>query len=163
MQYGYIELFQLLNTTDSKSLVGFEIKPDGIWIDQPSEIDLNFLTPDELAAMRGPFTAHDMSKPVLLLPCSGKDLQKFMRETGFDCKLVEDLNVNSSWQPITETPESIVKRLRDEGEPDGVIAKTLKSTYPEINPSRIGKLVTQTAADSVTNDAYRKRGNKLLK
>jgi len=52
------------------------------------------LTPDELAAMRRSFSAHDMSKPVLSLPCSGKDLQKFMKETGFDCKMVEDINTD---------------------------------------------------------------------
>lgn len=62
-----------------------------------------------------------------------------------------------------EAPEAMVERLRIEGEPDGVIAKALKSVFPDMNPSRIGRLITGTAADCVTTDAYRKRGKKLLK
>jgi len=93
MQYGQMELFQLLNTTNHKRLLGYVIKVDGIWIDPLSEIDKQYLTPDEIADMYKPFRAHDTKLPVLKLPCSGRDLACFLNETGFDAMIIEPVNL----------------------------------------------------------------------
>ena len=92
--YGYVELFQLLemDSCDERALSGFLIKPDGIWIDELTDWDRKNLHPNELAAILGPFTTHDTTKPVLSLPCTGEELKHFLVETGLYCG--EDIEID---------------------------------------------------------------------
>jgi hypothetical protein len=53
--------------------------------------------------------------------------------------------------------------LKQEGFTDKQIAKKLKQMFPEINPSRVGRLITAKENVTVTTEAYRGRGRKLLK
>ncbi|MDG4475647.1 hypothetical protein [Thiovibrio frasassiensis] len=61
-----------------------------------------------------------------------------------------------------EAEEAMVKQLKEAGMTDKAIAQELKRAFPKINPSRIGRLITGNGS-IVTTDAFRKRGERLLK
>lgn len=65
--------------------------------------------------------------------------------------------------PAQETDEKMVMRLKEEGLDNEQIAQKLKDSFPRIVYSRIGRLITEEPGTSVTTDAYRKRGKRLLK
>lgn len=83
MNYGHVELFKLLNSTNRLSLIGFEIKNDGIWIDDLSKDHEQWMTPQEIAVLCEPFAAHKRDKPVLNFPCTGEELRTFLVRTGY--------------------------------------------------------------------------------
>lgn len=94
--YALPSVYQLLGccNCDPKHLPGFEIKSDGIWVDLLPEDDRKFLHPNELAAIYAPFENHDLSKPVLLFPCTGQELKHFLEITGFYCG--EDIDTSKA-------------------------------------------------------------------
>lgn len=61
-----------------------------------------------------------------------------------------------------EAEEAMVKQLKEEGMTDKAIAQELKKAFPQIYPSRIGRLITENGS-VVTPEAFRKRGGRLLK
>jgi hypothetical protein len=77
-----------------------------------------------------------------------------------------DLPINL-WSKIPqvakESPDDFTVRLKSSGADDIEIAGQLKRFYPDLNPSRIGRLVTHDPNIKVESDAYRKRGYRLLK
>lgn len=64
---------------------------------------------------------------------------------------------------VHETDSEMVKRLKKEGLENKQIAHKLKDIFPNIRPSRIGRLITEDPKVYVTNEAYRGRGRRLLK
>lgn len=99
--YGDIDVFQLLklDTCSGKVWPGFLVKPTGIWLDELTPWDREQLHPNELEAIRGPYTAHDPSKPVLSFPCTGANLKRFLMDTGLYCG--EDIDTEPQLHVIT--------------------------------------------------------------
>lgn len=58
--------------------------------------------------------------------------------------------------------EILCKDLRMKGHNNQQIARELKKQFPNIYPSRIGRLVTEVPGVHVSTDTYRRRGNLLL-
>lgn len=69
----------------------------------------------------------------------------------------------SSIQSKLEKDAELCTRLKREGVPDCEIAKELRRTFPNIYPSRIGRLITETPGVHLSTDAFRQRGNRLLR
>lgn len=69
----------------------------------------------------------------------------------------------SDIEPTPETDKELCARLKLECLDDRSIAEGLKRVFPSITPSRIGRLITEKPGITVTTDAYRKRGKRLLK
>lgn len=157
MDYGYLELFKLIGSTNEKRFPGFVIKEDGIWIDSLSQIDMQYLTPDELVGMFLPFRAHDNSTPVLKMPCTGQELAGFMKETGFDAFLVENIDVTE------ETDEDLCILLKQESLLPHEIAGRLKCKFPDITAYRIGVLLPANPGTNIDAGSAKKQGQRLLK
>jgi hypothetical protein len=66
-------------------------------------------------------------------------------------------------QAAKESLADFTARLKSSGIADEEIAGQLKCVYPDLSPSRIGRLVTHDPNIKVESDAYRKRGYRLLK
>jgi hypothetical protein len=58
--------------------------------------------------------------------------------------------------------EAIVKQLLAQGLSKIDITRELLARFPGIKPSRVGRLVTSEPGITVTNDAFRKRGIRLI-
>ena len=80
-------------------------------------------------------------------------------------QVITDGKVNSyTKNDLPETDIQMVERLKLEGLSNKEIAKKLKTTFPNIYPTRIGVLITEDPNNkNVSKDAYRKRGIRLLK
>jgi hypothetical protein len=65
-------------------------------------------------------------------------------------------------QSTQKSPEEFTAELKSSGADDIEIAGQLKRFYPDLLPSRIGRLVTHDPSINVVSDAYRKRGCRLL-
>jgi hypothetical protein len=65
-------------------------------------------------------------------------------------------------QVAQKSPEDFTARLKSSGADDIEIAGQLKRFYPDLLPSRIGRLTYPDPSIKVVNDAYRKRGCRLL-
>ena len=62
-----------------------------------------------------------------------------------------------------ETDTQRCDRMKAQGLDDKTIAKELKRAFPVLTPHKIGKMITSVTGVTVTPDAYRKRGIRLLK
>jgi hypothetical protein len=65
-------------------------------------------------------------------------------------------------QAPKESPADCTARLKSSGMVKEEIAGLLKHFYPDLIPSRIGRLVTHDPNITVESDTYRKRGVRLL-
>jgi len=65
-------------------------------------------------------------------------------------------------QPLEKSPEERCNELKSEGLSDKEIAKKLKHEFPQIYPSRIGRLLPAKPGTYITKDAQRRRGVRLL-
>ncbi len=66
-------------------------------------------------------------------------------------------------QPTQEFLVSLRDELKAEGLSDSAIAKKLKQKFPNLKDSRIGRLLPANPGTTVSYDADRKRGARLLK
>ena len=74
-----------------------------------------------------------------------------------------EINHESDEVNSPETDKCLCNRLRQEGSSDKEIAQALKRKFPVLTPHKIGKLITEEPGVTVTADAYRQRGNRLLR
>jgi len=78
---GYADFIKLFRVDNPDEYDRFAIKGDGVYVRQPNEIEKLNLIPTELAEL----TMHptgDLSKPVLVFPCSMDELKEFVEFFG---------------------------------------------------------------------------------
>jgi organic radical activating enzyme len=101
---------------------------------------------------------YEFNGPALELYYMREDIERFEKE--HERKAIK---ANEPIKQSVETDKQLYDRLKLEGQTDKEIAKELKRVFPEIHPSRIGRLITEIPGTHVETDAYRKRGIRLLK
>ena len=75
---------------------------------------------------------------------------------------IDSLNIDPAGQFPEGSDTELCALLKIKGLSPQEIARELKKRFPAINPSRVGRLITAAPGVTVTTDAYRKRGKKLL-
>lgn len=100
---------------------------------------------------------YELSGPRNELFYRREDIECFEKENEQKQKVVKSTKI------ITETEKQLIDRLKSEGQSDKVIAKELKARFPGIKNSRIGRLLPANPDANISNDAHRKRGERLTK
>lgn len=74
---------------------GFELRMDGVWVQEPDDRSAEILTPKEFRLLYRDHPFNDPSKPALQLPCTGAKLVSFLEWVGgADLYLKDDSDFN---------------------------------------------------------------------
>lgn len=96
----------------------------------------------------------------LTFTCTREEAERFKKEYCQGLSVVKD---EPLVEKSTETAEQLCERLELEGLSDKDIAKELRRVFPEILPSKIGRLLPANPGAHITGDGHRKRGERLLR
>lgn len=92
--------------------------------------------------------------------------EKYLKNANASDKSLETVdtvgNSSTSIKTRKDAYSELCESLKNQGRNEKQIAKELKKHFPEIKPSRIGRLLPANPGANITPDAHRKRGERLL-